>query len=148
MLYYTKIHKMFTFEFSYSNITEKTHYWFAQPWLWDYFGLLFPPGLYWYICFWWNQWSLYTEFSTEPRRTVVYENGSLFSESISGVYTFNKFSYHWYVKNSYLLIIINAYCLSTYLHFVKKNYYPQLSFSAITLRNNLKTLFLTEGNIL
>ena len=79
---------------------------------------------------------------------MVYESCSLFSESISGVYTFNKFSYHWYVKNSYLLIIINAYCLSTYLHFVKKNYNPQLSFSAITLRNNLKTLFLTEGNTL
>ena len=61
---------------------------------------------------------------------MVYESCSLFSESISGVYTFNKFSYHWYVKNSYLLIIINAYCLSTYLNFVKKiithNYHFQL----------------------
>ena len=85
----------FFLNFSYSNITEKTHYWFAQPWLRDYFRLLFPPGLYWYICLWWNQWSIHTELSTKSRRTMVYESCSLFSESISGVYTFNKFSYHW-----------------------------------------------------
>ena len=49
-------------------------------------------------------------------------------------------------------ILINYYKCLLPKHlptFWQKKYYPhQLSFSAITLRNNLKTLFLTEGNTL